>query len=191
MADEESLIQVLEVLLRTKDGDYDRNNIKYSPDYKGNEDDKKQLKNVIEDKVYNNLDTKGEIKVLTSVGEVIIKHQEHPQVPRRKLIQGFIKKDISLSVSFDSNQSFSILSLLEEVTPDPLKNNQEATDYLNAIKKLFKLSDNDNDYLKFCLFNSILEILVANKARYTENENAAKRLSANVENLRSLYPEGS
>lgn len=100
-----------------------------------------------------------------------------------------MKSNVSISVSPSNSRSFSLLSLLEEVTPDSLKNNEEASIYLASIDKLVKLPENDNDYLKFCLVDSILQILVKNKEKYTEDEKAAKRLSRLVDSIKDFCPD--
>lgn len=185
MENKESLIKVFEVPLK-ENGDYEQDS-QYFLNAQWNENDKRKIEEVIS-RYYNSLDLTGTEKVKTSVGEVIIKHQKHPQVPRRKLIQGFLYRNTLSSALSLSNQHFSILSSLKKAVPTSLENDQEFLKYLEILDMLVKSSEDSSEYSKLCLFDSILQILLDSKNKYTENETAAERLTKVVDNIRNLYP---
>jgi|688.fasta_scaffold412089_1 hypothetical protein len=175
---QESLI--LEVKLK-ENGDYDRENIQFTSDYSWTEEDKKKIKDIINHEFFNSSDISGEQKAITSVGEVMLRHKEHPQVPRRKLIQGFIEQKISPSFHV-----CELMVILKTSIPETIKNNQEAIKYLDILDMLVNNYDKNGDDPKYLLFDSILRILEEHKDKYTENEGAAERLSKVVDNLRKL-----
>lgn len=186
LTEQESFSLVLEVPLK-KNGDYDRENIKYSPEYPWIEEDQEKIENVINE-FFNSYEKTGQKKVITSVGEVIIKHEEHPQVARRKLIQGFLKQETLPPASPSPAQTWELLTVLKDSIPETLKNNQEAIKYLQILEMLVNPYEKNSENSKSRLFDSILQILAEHKDEYTEDENAAGRLSKVVDNLRKLYP---
>jgi hypothetical protein len=160
----EQLPLVVWVSLNEK-SDYDT--IEYSPELNLTDFDKRLIEEVIKE-FYNSYDAQGEKHVSTSFGEVVIKHEKHPDAERRKLIRGFFTSEpikakalpsysiITMPVTTEDSQ---IYAFIKEIAPDFVKNDKSAAEYLDKLLEEARLSSIPIDIFQVEVFTSLLDAI--------------------------------
>ncbi|HAT13004.1 MAG TPA: hypothetical protein DCS91_04960 [Microcoleaceae bacterium UBA11344] len=161
--------------------------INYSPDYSWNDEDKNIIKEKV-DQFFNSFAKKGEETVDTSVGKIKITYEPHPKGDRQKLIQGFLLEPAKLRANLQEEkwQSIQLLYLLQETTPQWIKNNPLASKYLKLIKDEISPVQISEENLKNVVFFSILSIVESVGKESTKDTGLPTRLKNLIENIKSF-----
>ncbi|OIP68829.1 MAG: hypothetical protein AUK43_14850 [Oscillatoriales cyanobacterium CG2_30_40_61] len=163
--------------------------INYSPDYSWNDEDKNIIKEKV-DKLFNSFEKEGEETVDTSVGKIKITYEPHPKGDRRKLIQGFLLEPVKLSANLKEEQwqSIQILYLLQETTPNWIKNNDRASKHFDLIQEEIKQVQLSEEKLKNSAFFSILNLVESLCKESSSDPALPNRLKNLIENLKTFSP---
>ena len=166
--------------------------IDYSPDYSWNEEDKNMIRQIV-DKFFNSFDREGEQTVNTSVGKIKITYQPHPKGDRRKLIQGFLLEPVQLKANLQEEkwQSTQLLYLLQETTPNWIKNNPKASKYFELLKEESSQLQISEENLKNLAFFSILTLVESVGKESSSDPGLQTRLEKLIESLKSFSPSKS
>lgn len=168
---------------------YNYDEIEFSSNFSWTESDRKKITEIITD-FYNSFDRSGEKLISTSFGEVLITHEKHPSAPRMKLILGFMKEPLLTSTTFNFFISgIKLSSVLKSLSPDFIKENLDAIEYLDALDKEVKLDEAKVKKLEFDIFDSILKSLENKPHIYAGNEASSQRLSRLIGIIKTFYPE--
>jgi len=163
--------------------------INYSPDYSWNDEDKNIIKEKV-DQFFNSFAKKGEETVDTSVGKIKITYEPHPKGDRQKLIQGFLLEPAKLRANLQEEkwQSIQLIYLLQEITPDRIKNNPIASKHFDLIKEEISQVQISEETLKNSAFFSILNLVESLCKESSSDPALPNRLKNLIENLKSFSP---
>jgi hypothetical protein len=175
-------------------GDY--GSIQYSPDFNWVEHDKKLIESAINE-FYNSYDAQGEKIVNSTFGEVVIRHEKHPYADRRKLIRGFFTKEpikankLALSAATDTQLATGnsqIYAFIKEISPDFVKNDKRASEYLEKLLEEVKLSSIPSNMFQLEVFNSLLNAMETSANEHISDTSTKQRLLLLIKMVKTFFP---
>ena len=140
---------IITIKLEHKGESWGYGKIEYSDKLSWTELDKKKIEETIVS-IKNKNEKDGKESVSTSIGEVILTYELHPENNRFKHVLGFIKI---------SNGSIAISNLLKEIAPASLKDKERANEYLSLLDKEISSDEISLEKFRAELFSNAIQSL--------------------------------